>query len=1057
VLSIRFQCHGDIADLDHSIECHLAALDLRPPGHLGRANALSNFATALLARYGQLRVQKDIELALKHFKTALSVLPAGDPARPIPLMNYASALFTRFEHCGDVSDLNQSISQYRAVVDACFPDNKSTSYYNLANALLSRFNLDNDLADLDLCIEYSCAALDSLKEGHGDHPLILSGLSTALMRRFERRRDVTDLETAIKHFQSALELRPPGDRRRYLALNDVADALVMRHRQRADLFDLELAVGHYRAALKLLPLGHKDEGMLLDNLGSALFLRLTKLGNLCDLEEAIEKHSLALELHSGDPTRRVVSLEALATCLDLRFEQMGDPTDLSTAIKFYNEALLTAPPHHSHCVAILNNMATSLETRFKLYGETTDLDRSISYAREALDLLPPGHPKRAPTYLALAGALLLRFEERGDEFDLDQAYLHCSTSLSMRSPSDPARAACDLLLARILKARHLPWEDSKDIEPIFQHLRTAKDFCTLGHLLTLGIYAELASAFYLRFLVGRRPSDLKEAFGHHELSLSFASGSSWPAFRASLQWVEDAETYGHSSAVDVYRIVMRLLNRHILAMRSPELQQCFVRKYVANLSFNAATCALRFQEPIEAVEALEGGRSILWSHFVRVTTPLDDLRFTGEHGTTLANDFERLSFQLERVPRIPSKSSKDFKVLLKEKDAILEQIRRIEGFKSFLKPPPFSELAEAAIEGPVIIVNASQYACDAVIVMHTVLPIHVALPQITLGDVSRMVTRVQELTRDVTSCDDEQEALLKDFLSDLWDEVVYPIVQHLITRVTRGSRLWWCPTGKFASIPLHAAGPYRTDEPSLSQVYVSSYTPTLQSLVRARSSATPSQSHRTSIVPNLFKTKRSKAPSLSAPTAPTIIAIGHPVSDETCHHLDILRNRLPPSVPFRRVEGDEVTTAFVLGAFRERSWLHLACPASLDYTWPFKSSFTTPEGDVKICDIAKARPQADFAFVSSRTNRENATTPDEAMHLASSLQYSGVRSVVGTLWPVDEEVMRRVVSAFYEGIVPKAGGLMHHTNAARSLNEALKMVESRVPLAQRIAFIHVGV
>ncbi|KIJ17572.1 hypothetical protein PAXINDRAFT_9516, partial [Paxillus involutus ATCC 200175] len=272
-----------------------------------------------------------------------------------------------------------------------------------------------------------------------------------------------------------------------------------------------------------------------------------------------------------------------------------------------------------------------------------------------------------------------------------------------------------------------------------------------------------------------------------------------------------------------------------------------------------------------------------------------------------------------------------------------------------------------------------------------------------------------------------------------------------------GSRLWWCPTGKFASIPLHAAGPYRTDEPSLSQVYVSSYTPTLQSLVRARSSATPSQSHRTSIVPNLFKTKRSKAPSLSAPTAPTIIAIGHPVSDETCHHLDILRNRLPPSVPFRRVEGDEVTTAFVLGAFRERSWLHLACPASLDYTWPFKSSFTTREGDVKICDIAKARPQADFAFVSSRTNRENATTPDEAMHLASSLQYSGVRSVVGTLWPVDEEVMRRVVSAFYEGIVPKAGGLMHHTNAARSLNEALKMVESRVPLAQRIAFIHVGV
>ncbi|KAF9222941.1 hypothetical protein BS17DRAFT_796342 [Gyrodon lividus] len=834
---------------------------------------------------------------------------------------------------------------------------------HLANASLFRSKLDNDPADL--CIEYSWVAHHNLKEGNADHPLILSGLSTALIRRFE-----------LQYFQSALDLRPPPDSRRYSALSDLADAL-----------------------LALLPSGHKDEGMLLDNLGDTLFLRMTRLGNLRDLEEAIEKHFLALALHPGASTRRVAALEALATYLH-------------TAIDFYNEALLTALPHHPHCAAILNNISTSLETRFRIYGEINDLDRSISCCREALDLLPSGHPDRAAIYCTLAGTLLLRFQERGNEFDLDQASLHCSTSLNMRDVSDPARAACDLLL---------PWGAPKDIEPIFQHLRTAKDFCTLGHPLILSVYAELASTYYLRFLVEQRSSDLKKAFGHHELSLSSASGSSWPAFRVTLQWISDAQTYNHSSAVDVYRTAM-------------QLQRSFTRKYVANISIDAASCALRFHEPIEAIEALEGGRSILWSHLVRVITPLDDLRSTGDHGATLANDFERLSFQFERVPTISSKSSKDFKLLQKEKDAVVEQIRGMEGFKSFLKPPPFLELAKAAIDGPVIIVNASQYTCDAIIVLHTASPIHVALPQITLRDVS--------------------QTLLTNLLSDLWDQVVYPIVQHLVSRVTRGSRLWWCPTGKFASVPLHAAGPYRTGDPSLSQVYVSSYTPTLQALLRARSETTheASRSRRTSIVPNFFKAKKSKPPS-PGPTAPTIIAIGHSVSDETCHHLDMLRNRLPPSVPFRRVEGEEVTPASILGAFRERSWIHLACPASLDHTRPFNSAFATREGALRVYDISKARPQADFAFVSCQSNRPDVTAPDEAMHLAALLQYSGVRSVIGTLWPVDEEVMRRVVSAFYEDIIPKA----HHTNAARSLNEALKMVGSWVPLAQKIAFVHVGV
>ncbi|KIM50268.1 hypothetical protein SCLCIDRAFT_43141, partial [Scleroderma citrinum Foug A] len=45
VLSIRFQRQGDIIDLSQSIECHVAALELRPAGHPGRASTLANYAT----------------------------------------------------------------------------------------------------------------------------------------------------------------------------------------------------------------------------------------------------------------------------------------------------------------------------------------------------------------------------------------------------------------------------------------------------------------------------------------------------------------------------------------------------------------------------------------------------------------------------------------------------------------------------------------------------------------------------------------------------------------------------------------------------------------------------------------------------------------------------------------------------------------------------------------------------------------------------------------------------------------------------------------------------
>lgn len=39
---------------------------------------------------------------------------------------------------------------------------------------------------------------------------------------------------------------------------------------------------------------------------------------------------------------------------------------------------------------------------------------------------------------------------------------------------------------------------------------------------------------------------------------------------------------------------------------------------------------------------------------------------------------------------------------MKEKEAMVEQIRRVEGFRSFLKLTPYAELQGVASEGPVV-------------------------------------------------------------------------------------------------------------------------------------------------------------------------------------------------------------------------------------------------------------------------------------------------------------------------------------------------------------------
>ncbi|KAG2067143.1 hypothetical protein BDR04DRAFT_1214340 [Suillus decipiens] len=200
--------------------------------------------------------------------------------------------------------------------------------------------------------------------------------------------------------------------------------------------------------------------------------------------------------------------------------------------------------------------------------------------------------------------------------------------------------------------------------------------------------------------------------------------------------------------------------------------------------------------------------------------------------------------------------------------------------------------------------------------------------------------------------------------------------------------------------------------------------------------------------------------------APTFVAIGPsrpgivPGTELAAvnSELELVHKLVPPNVKFA---GNKITRAGTLKALQCNTWVHLACHGKQDYDQPYDSRFAVREKTVTLLDIMKNNaPQAEFTFLSCHTVAGDEKTPDEVIHLAAGLQFSVFRSVIGTLWAVDDTLAKYVVQAFYESMFKDLKeGVMDCTKAVSALNHATttSTVKKKVPLEQIIVFIHIGV
>ncbi|KAG2037158.1 hypothetical protein BDR03DRAFT_958111 [Suillus americanus] len=757
---------------------------------------------------------------------------------------------------------------------------------------------------------------------------------------------MSDLDESIELHRDALVLRPPGHSERSTSLNNLAASLQDRFLQRSIMSDLDDAIELYRTALLLHPTGHSERSASLNNLAVSLRERFLQRGIMSDLDEAIELHRAVLERLPPHHSYRSMSLSNLAASLRNRFEQCGTMSDLDEAIEFHRTAFLLRPLGHSERSMSLNNLAASLRDRFQQRCIMSDLDESIELHRDAIVLRPVGHSERSNSLSNLALSLQDRFRQQGIISDLDEAIeLH--------------RAALELLP---------PYHSNQSL--------------SLGNLaLSLGY----------RFQQRGLQPDLDEAFSLYLQLSRLSHTASRTDLNVAKLWAALADILNHASALLAYKTALKILDQRVALLSFSSHHFNIIREAVSSLATDAFSCSVRHGALTTAVELLEQGRAVFWTQLARFSTPLDELSGSGDTGTALAEEFKRLSFRLHNAfDQSTEDRSPQIRQLTMQWDDVVSRIRMLHGFSRFVLPPLFSDLQKAADDGPIIILNASQFSCDALIIHSKDDPVHVPLDT-TQTEVSELSSEFQSLAEQFGSS--SHQLKLVGILRKLWDHFVHPIVQSLEeSKVPPHSRIWWCPTAEFTLLPLHAAGPYEKSKDNLSDIYISSYTPTLATLIHA------SSQH--------------------------FVAIGQASPD---------RGKELRSQYLAPVDGDATVDG----------WLHLACHGMPKRTQPFESSFSMRDGPLMIKDMIRSNWQnPEFAFLSA--------CHTISIHLAAAMQFCGFRSVIGSMWSVDDDAARQVVSAFYRKLTQIDDSRKLDCTRAASLR-------NKIPLEQQIVFVHIGV
>ncbi|KAA1474124.1 hypothetical protein DENSPDRAFT_314359 [Dentipellis sp. KUC8613] len=1019
VLIDRFDLLGQEPDLAKALTMHERAVYLTPDSSKRKAVFLNNLSIAYRLENEHFGREEALRKARSASDRALG-LSGHDIAQLSSILTTRANLFLRcFEQLAQMETLEEGIDCLEEAVRLS-PDAPDISYrlHDLSNLYFTRFEHSKDSSALQKAISASERALSLVSDNSANKSEYLGTLGSLFLARFEQAGDIADLDRSISLGEQAAELSPNNRPENGYRLTALGSSFLRRFERLGNIVDIDSSVSLLVRASDTLPEG-RNKAICLNSLGQALLLRFGRLGDTKDLETSLSSFKQAIASVSDTDVAKPGYLNNLSWALQVRFTRLWRIEDLDGCISSLNQAIALVSDDHPMKPGFLSNLGDSYLKRHNKLKDIKDLNHAIEISKRAVDLTPPGHARKPIRLLHLGKAYLKRFEDHTKErAHLHEAMMTLYEAVKLTPEGHPFKVDC------------LTW----------------MGICTRN--------------FFDTF---RNVGGLDRAINAYRMAATSPTGEPSLRYAAAMLWAHAARIrHGPSSqAIDAYSTAMELVPRIAWLGRDIAARHKDLADKGEEVS-EAAVTAIEKEDYDVALEWLEQGRSVVWGQLLNLRSPVDELRGVNSQ---LADELVRVSHALDNASTRQTTDQDDdepledvaqrHRRLAEDWERIVEQVRALPGFGSFLRPKRITELRRAALKGPVVFLNIHKYRCDALIlpemrrsdaILHVPLDNFSTKKALTLQSWLRQAlgaSGVQVRGSMPAFSQSRGGPSFQKILSTLWLDIVKPVLDKLNHKVSSSStppRIWWCATGPVAFLPLHAAGLYDTSTAAPgSKVFdyvTSSYTPTLTALLN-----------------DLSKQEFRGLLAVSQPSTP-----GQKALPETVNEVRAIEKRIG-CFSLEWLNGPQATVSSVLNGMAEHSWIHLACHAVQRVDQSTKSAFCLDHGQLELSQIiTKSLPFAELAFLSAcQTASGDEKLSEEAVHLAAGMLLAGYQSVIATMWSIRDSDAPLVADSVYSRLL--ADTRPNSAASAYALHCAVEKLRRTVGEQSFVAwvpFIHVG-
>ena len=1062
---------GSIADFDHDIAFLQNSLSLYSRSQSEYINCVNDLVNARGMRYELSKEKDDLDKSILYCTEAI-FLPPVSQNRPDPnnvfqlLFVLAYALLERSEEFEQSEGIEYSVKYLRYLRG--FP----LDSYNVPKTLVTRslvrplgLQVKSEDGGGSQNIKEMVALCRELLTSNflADFPTAAFGyLRAAADAEFRRGLLVELLDEVIECNRDAVKKCPPGS---YSVLYALASTLYLRFLKTHSKEDYEEAMALTESALDSDESGECPDPFraILSSFSTVLAYAGWVIFQKPEYSErAISCLRADLSSPPIDDVLHFKSTGILSRLTRQRFEDYS-----------LSESLEEAKSHVSYLVE-----SSSVETSGELsWSEAVretysaaEIQQRVEYLEKLLSITPPGTERHKEFLIYLEEWYESKFHRTKDISDLKEAIKYCRLSLNSTHASDPWK------INPLLSLRHnllLAFDKTEDIGYLNESITISYDILELDSQTVTQTEAHfraterLVNGLLIRNgLLGRR-EDLLEAIRLISVFVNNPYAHEHKRFQLSCWWTRLARRIDHPTTLTAYKIAMSLMQKSVSVAPTISVQHgnlVAMAESSQTMPLDYASFLINLGQFEEAVETLEQGRALLWSE-MRDLRVLDTQLI--EEDPPLAKRLSQKNQELEAltISITPSGRSEiedgvaqgrdgtdpfgrlviKRQKVMKERDALILQIQNRPGLEGFLRAPSFAALRTAASHGPVIIINHCEWHSDLVIIFHNYLPCAIPTADDFYERAKTLRDELVEARKHGLDSKEYQDALCS-VLKGLYEIVGEPVIKRLrLLGVPEQSRIWWCPTSVFCSLPLHAMGPIPSNDTCkryFSDLYIPSYTPSLSALIESRKAS-----------PQILG-------------KPSLLLVAQPddsLPGVTGEIKIILERALKARVAVTDLVSSEATPSSVLEGLRGSRLAHFACHGVLEAGKPFEASFKLHDGShLTLLDIVRSRlPDAEFAFLSCCHAAEitAGSISDEALHLTAAMQYCGFRSVVGTMWEMADTDGRDLAKNFYRSLFSKQdSSVPYYERSAIALRDATQKLRGKrgISLERWVNFVHYG-